>query len=57
LSFVGADAARANEQLYIDEMLDEWVAEWMKAAAVEAANQPQTARPDLAVTDSEDIPF
>lgn len=57
LSFVGADAARANEQLYIDEMLDEWVAEWMKAAAVAAASQPQTARPDLAVTDSEDIPF
>lgn len=59
LAFVGADAARANEQLFIDELLVEWAAEWSKAAAVEPSAQdtPAPARPDLAVTDTEDIPF
>jgi len=58
LAFVGADAARANEQLYIDELLDEWVAEWNKQAVAEptAESAPVPARP-LAVVDTEDIPF
>lgn len=62
LAFVGATAARANEQLYIDEMINEWAAEWTKAAAVEPpthasnGNAPAPAA-GLAVTDDEDIPF
>jgi hypothetical protein len=62
LAFVGAAAARANEQLYIDEMINEWAAEWTKAAAVEPptpasnGNAPAPAA-GLAVTDDEDIPF
>ncbi len=58
LAFVGANAARANEQLYVDELLDEWVAEWNKQAVTEPAAEtaPAPARP-LAVVDTEDIPF
>ncbi len=58
LAFVGANAARANEQLYVDELLDEWVAEWNEQAVTEPAAEtaPAPARP-LAVVDTEDIPF
>lgn len=58
LAFVGPDMARANEQLFIDELLEEWVMEWNKTAVTEAADaQPEPARQSLAVTDTEDIPF
>ena len=57
LAFVGAEAAEANERLFVEEHLDEWVKEWSKAAAVEPSAQTQPARPDLAVTSDEDIPF
>lgn len=59
LSFVGADAARANERLFVDELMDEWVTEWNKTTAVEPTEQEAlpAARPNLAVTDTEDIPF
>jgi hypothetical protein len=57
LAFVGADAARRNEQLYVDELLNEWVAEWNTAVAVEPAPATEPARPSMAITDAEDIPF
>lgn len=59
LAFVGPDAARANERLFVDELLDEWAAEWNKPTAVEPTEQeaPAPTRPNLAVTDTEDIPF
>lgn len=61
LAFVGAEAAEANERLYVEEAIDEWVKEWSKAAAVEPAavdnghDAPAPRSP--AVTDTEDIPF
>jgi len=55
LAFVGAEAARHNEQLYIDEALDEWAQEWTRAATVEPAAEPETPAP--AVLDNSDIPF
>ena len=60
LAFVGADAARQNEQLFVDELLDEWVKEWSKQAVAEPAAEVATPAPvnvGLAVTDTEDIPF
>ncbi len=58
LAFVGAEAARRNEQLFVDELLDEWVQEWSKAAAVEpGAESAAPERRDLAVIETEGIPF
>lgn len=61
LAFVGAEKARANEQLFVDELLDEWAAEWNRpvSVATEGSGAPavEARRGDLAVTDTEDIPF
>ncbi len=57
LAFVGPDAARRNEQLYIDELLDEWAAEWNKAAVAEPTAEPGMPPAQPVVTSDEDIPF
>lgn len=62
LAFVGAEDARRNEQLYIDELLADWVMEWNKTAAVEspAAEALPGAYPPApppASPDDGDIPF
>lgn len=59
LAFVGVEAAEANERLFVEERLDDWVKEWNKTAAVEptATDNGHDAPRSLAVTDTEDIPF
>lgn len=59
LAFVGAEEARRNEQLYIDELLADWVMEWNKQAVAppRAESAPAPAHVGLAVVDTEDIPF
>ena len=57
LAFVGPDAARRNEQLYIDELLDEWAAEWNKAAVTEQTAEPGMPPAQPVVTSDVDIPF
>lgn len=61
LAFVGAEAAQRNEQLYIDEALDEWIAEWNAPAVTEAAadTDTHTAAPFRPATETADdmIPF
>ena len=63
MAFVGAEQAAEYQRLYVDEAIDEWIAEWNKAAAVEPAAAVETAPTgngngrNLAVNDTEDIPF
>lgn len=57
LAFVGAEAAQRNEQLYIDELIDEWVMEWNKAAVTEAAAPDAAEFRPAAETVDEMIPF
>ena len=61
LAFVGAEKADEYQRLYVEEAIDEWVAEWNQRAAVEPAapaEQPAHGNGNgLAVTDTEDIPF
>lgn len=56
LSFVGAEKAAEYERLYVDEAIGEWVAEWNKIAAVEAAPEAAPPRP-MPVLEDELIPF
>lgn len=61
LAFVGAEAAQRNEQLYIDEALDEWIAEWNAPAVSDAAagTDTHTSAPLHPATETADemIPF
>lgn len=57
LSFVGAEQAAANERLFVDECIDEWVAEWNKAAAVTEAAPEADHAPVAVETPDELIPF
>lgn len=56
MAFVGAEKAAEYERLYVDEGIDEWVAEWNKQAITEA--QPDTPPvPVVLETADELIPF
>jgi len=57
MAFVGADKAAEYERLYVEEAIDEWVAEWNRQAVTEA--QPDHgAPPPNPMPDAEElIPF
>ena len=59
MAFVGAEKADEYQRLYVEEAIDEWVAEWNKQAVAEpqAESAPAPVNIGLAVTDTEDIPF
>ncbi len=59
MAFVGAAKAAEYERLYTDEAIDEWVAEWARAAVAEAtpAGDPGMPPAKPVVTADEDIPF
>ncbi len=43
VAFVGAERAAANAQLYTDQELDEWVAEWSKSSVAEPVERDAPA--------------
>jgi hypothetical protein len=57
LSFVGADKAAEYQRLYTEEAIDEWAAEWNKAAVAEPIAEPGMPPAQPVVTSDEDIPF
>ncbi len=57
MRFVGAEQAAANEKLYVDEAIDEWVAEWSKAAQAAAVLEPEPAFSPAPEAADEMIPF
>ena len=57
LSFVGADKAAEYQRLYTEEAIDEWAAEWNKAAVAEPTAEPGMPPAQPVVTSDEDIPF
>lgn len=54
VTFVGAEQAAANSRLYAEEALDEWVAEWSRAAVGEATADHA---PAVKVVEDELFPF
>jgi hypothetical protein len=57
LAFVGADKAAEYQRLYTEEAIDEWAAEWNKAAVAEPAAEPGMPPAQPVATSDEDIPF
>ena len=57
MAFVGADKAAEYERLYVEEAIDEWVAEWNRQAVAEPSPEPAHAGTPPAVIETEDIPF
>ena len=57
LAFVGAEKAAEYQRLYTDEAIDEWAAEWNKAAVAEPAAEPGMPPAQPVATSDEDIPF
>lgn len=57
MAFVGAEKAAEYARLYTDEAIDEWVAEWNKAAVTEAAPATAPEFKPMPETADELIPF
>jgi hypothetical protein len=57
MAFVGAAKAAEYERLYVDEAIDEWVAEWNRQAIAEAQPEPPAPAPIVLDTVEELIPF